>query len=130
MTDVKELKFCWQGSTSFESCHRGISPFSVPSSSLEVHQRLRSQVEEDVELATATTFADIRATRIRPPTCPAGDYYSLSQMLCSYIKLLMIMFGTACEHMTSATAIYFLLQERLSTFQVMTSKEQAGGTIN
>ena len=30
VTDVKELKFDWQGSTSFESCHRGISPFSVP----------------------------------------------------------------------------------------------------
>ena len=50
VTNVKELKFGWQGSTSFESCHGGISPFSVPSSSLEVHQRLRA-LEEDAELA-------------------------------------------------------------------------------
>ena len=123
VTDVKELKFGWQGSTSFESCHRGISPFSVPSSSLEVHQRLRA-LEEDTELATTTTLAEIRATRTRPPTCP-GDYYSLLQMLCSYIKLLMMMFGTACEHMTSATTIYFLLQERMSTFQMMTKEQVA-----
>ena len=123
VTDVKELKFGWQGSTSFESCHRGISPFSVPSSSLEVHQRLRA-LEEDAELATTTTLADIRATRTRPPTCP-GDYYSLLQMLCSYIKLLMMMFGTACEHMTSATTIYFLLQERMSTFQMITKEQVA-----
>ena len=48
VTDVKELKFGWQGSTLFESCHRGISPFSVLSSSLEVHQRLRA-LEEDAD---------------------------------------------------------------------------------
>ena len=42
VTDVKKLKFGWQGSTSFESYQRGISPFSVPSSLLEVHQRLRA----------------------------------------------------------------------------------------
>ena len=122
VTDVKELKFGWQGITSFESCHRGISPFSVPSSSLEVHQRLRA-LEEDAELAT-TTLADIRATRTRSPTCP-GDYYSLLQMLCSYIKLLMMMFGTACEHVTSATPIFFLLQERMATFHVMTRDQVA-----
>ena len=123
VTDVKELKFGWQGSTSFESCHRGISPFSVPSSSLEVHQQLRA-LEEDSELATTTTLADIKASRTRPPTFPC-DYYSLLQMLCSYIKLLMMMFGSAYEHMTSATTICFLLQERMATFQLMTKNQVA-----
>ena len=119
---VKELKFGWQGSTSFESCHRGISPFSVPSSSLEVHQGLRTL--EDAELATTTTLDDIRATRTRPPMC-SGDYYSLLQMMFSYIKLLMMMFESACEHMTSATTIYFLLQEHRATFQLMTKIQGA-----
>ena len=73
VTNFKELKFGCQGSTSFESCHRGISPFSVPSSSLEVHRRLRA-LEEDTELATTTTLVNIWATRTLPPTCP-GDYY-------------------------------------------------------
>ena len=119
--NVKELKFGWQGSTSFESYQRGISPFSVPSSLLEVHQRLRA-LEEDTELATTTTLADIRATRTQTPTCP-GNYYSLLQMLCTYIKLLMMMFGSACEHMMSATTISFLLQERMTTFQLMTKNQ-------
>jgi hypothetical protein len=99
VSDVKDLKFGWQGSSSFESCHRGISPFSVPSSSIEVHQQLRA-LEEDAELATTTTLADVCATRTRPPPCPS-NYYSLLQMLCAYIKFLMMMFGSACEHMTS-----------------------------
>ena len=46
-------------------------------------------------------------------------------MLCYYIKLLMMMFGTACKHMTSATTIYFLLQEHMSTFPVMTKEQVA-----
>jgi hypothetical protein len=49
VSDMKDLKFGWQGSNAFESCHRGISPFSVPHSSIEVHQRLRA-LEEDADL--------------------------------------------------------------------------------
>jgi hypothetical protein len=123
VTDVKELRFGWQGSSAFESCHRGISPFSVPSSSMEVHQRLRA-LEEDAELATTTTLADVRATRTKPPPCPK-DYYSMLQMLCAYIKLLMMMFGSACEHMTNVTTTYFLLQERVSTFQAVGKNQVA-----
>ena len=123
MTGVKELKLDWQSSTSFESCYRGTFPFSIPSSSIEVHQRLRA-LEEDVNLATTTTLADIWATWTQPPLCP-DDYYSLLQMMFSYIKLLMMMFESACEHMTSATTIYFLLQEHRATFQLMTKIQGA-----
>jgi hypothetical protein len=47
---MKDLKFGWQGNNAFESCHRGISPFSVPHSSIEVRQRLRA-LEEDADQA-------------------------------------------------------------------------------
>ena len=102
---VNELKFCWQGTTttSFKSCHRGISLFSVPYGLLKVHQQLRA-LEEDAELASTTTLANIRSTRTRRPMCP-GNYYILLQMLCSYIELLMMMFGSACEHMPIATTL-------------------------
>ena len=103
VTGLKELKFRWQGSTSFKSCHRGISLFSVPYGLLKVHQQLRA-LEEDAELASTTTLANIRSTRTRRPMCP-GNYYILLQMLCSYIELLMMMFGSACEHMPIATTL-------------------------
>ena len=117
VSDVKDLKFGWQGSSSFESCHRGISPFAVPHSSIEVHQRLRA-LEDEVEQATTTTISDVRATRTKPPPCPT-DYYSLLQMLCAYIKLLMMLFGNSCEHMANVTVIYFLIQERVAIFERM-----------
>ena len=68
VTNVKDLKFVWQGRISFESCHRGISPFSVPSSSIEVHQWLSRVLKEDAKLATMATLADVHVTRTRPPT--------------------------------------------------------------
>lgn len=117
VSDMKDLKFGWQGSNAFESCHRGISPFAVPHSSIEVHQRLRA-LEEDAAQATTTTLADVRATRTRPPPCPT-DYYGLLQMLCAYIKLLMMMFGSSCEHMRNVTTIYYLIKDKMSTFELL-----------
>ena len=37
----------------------------------------------------------------------------------------MMMFGTACEHMASVTIVYFLLQECMATFQVITKDQVA-----
>jgi hypothetical protein len=117
VSDMKDLKFGWQGSNAFESCHRGISPFSVPHSSVDVHQRLRA-LEEDTAQATTTTLADVRATRTRPLPCPT-DYYGLLQMLCTFIKLLMMMFGLSCEHMANVTTIYFLVKDKMVIFERM-----------
>jgi hypothetical protein len=102
---VNDLKLGWQGSNAYDSCHRGISPFLVPHSSIEAHQWLRA-LEEDAEQATrTTTIADVRATRTKPPPCRT-DYYGLLQMLCAYIKLLMMLFGNRCEHiMANVTTI-------------------------
>jgi hypothetical protein len=115
--DMKDLKFGWQGSNTFESCHREISPFSVPHSSIEVHQRLWT-LEEDADQATTTTLADVRATRTRSPPCPT-NYYGLLQMLCAYIKLIMMMFGRLCEHMANVTTIYFLMKDKMAIFESM-----------
>ena len=73
---------------------------------------------------TTTTLAGARATRTRPPPCPS-DYYSLLQMLRTFIKLLMMMFGSACKHTMNVTAIYFLLQEQMTAFQATDKKQVA-----
>jgi hypothetical protein len=117
VSDMKDLKFSWQGSNAFESCYQGISPFSVPHSSIEAHQRLRA-LEGDTDQATTTTLADVKATRTRLPPCPP-NYYGLLQMLCAYIKLLMMMFGRSCEHMANVMTIYFLVKDKMAIFERM-----------
>jgi hypothetical protein len=124
VNDIKDLKLEWQGSNAYDSCHQGISPFSVPHSWIEAHQRLRALEEEDTEQATTTTIADVRATRTKPPPCPT-DYYGLLQMLCAYIKLLMMLFRNRCEHMANVTTIYFLIRDKMAIFERMEKKHVA-----
>ena len=99
--------------------------FICPLHLFEVHQQLRALMEKDANLATTTTLANIRATRTWPPTCPDGYYSLLQIMMCLYIRLLMMMFVSACEHMTSVTTIHFLIQEPMATFQLMNKTQVA-----
>jgi hypothetical protein len=123
VSDVKDIKFGWQESHAYASSHRGISPFAVPHTSIETHSALRA-LEEDSAAATSTTIADVRAARTGPPPCPS-DYYSLLQMLCSYIKLLMMLFGARCEHLGQVLQIYSIIQRRVGMFQTVTKVQVA-----
>jgi hypothetical protein len=95
----------------------------MPHTSIEAHQQLRA-LEEDSARATSTTIADIRATRTKPPPCPT-EYYSMLQMLCAYIKLLIMLFGPRCEHMAHVTTIFFLVKERMAMYERMTRNQVA-----
>jgi hypothetical protein len=121
--DVKALKFAWQGSSAFESCHRGISPFAVPCSSTEVQQRLRAE-EEDAEMATTTTIADVRASRTKPPPCPT-DCCGMLKMICACVKLLMILSGDGCEHLMNVTAMPCLVLDRHTVCQSISRNKVA-----
>jgi hypothetical protein len=121
VSDIKDTKFGWQESQAYATCHRGISPFNLPHTSIESHQALRA-LEEDAAMATSTTISDMKAARTGPPPCPT-DYYGLLQLMCSYMKLLMMLFGANCDHLIQVSTIYFLIKERVSMFQLM-SKEQ------
>lgn len=121
--DVKDVNFGWQGVLAFDGCHRGISPFAVPHHSMEAAQRLRA-VEEEADSVTTTTIADVRAARSKPPPCPTG-YYDLLQMLSMYIKLLMMLFGSMCDHMIHATSIFYLLRDQMATFEHIDGKQVA-----
>ena len=47
------------------------------------------------------------------------------QMLHACIKLLMMLFGSACEHMTSVTTICFLIEELMAAFQALDKTQVA-----
>jgi hypothetical protein len=45
------------------------------------------------------------------------------QMMCAYIKLLMMLFGSACEHMANVTTIFFLVKDRMAMFEKISSHQ-------
>jgi hypothetical protein len=44
-------------------------------------------------------------------------------MICSYMKLMMVLFGADCDRLAQVSAIYFCVKERVAMFQLVT-KEQ------
>ena len=55
----------------------------------------------------------------------AQRHYGLLQMLGSYVKFLMMLFGPRCDHLAQVSAMCFCLLGRVAMFQKMT-KEQVG----
>jgi hypothetical protein len=123
VSDVKDVNFGWQANQAYASCHRGISPFAVPHTSIESHAALRD-LEEDAELATTTTLADVRASRTGPPACPSG-YYSFLQMLGAYIKLLIMLFGAQCSHLAHVMRIHNIFHAGAAMYQRVSSVQVA-----
>jgi hypothetical protein len=41
----------------------------------------------------------------------------LQMLLCAYIKLLMMVFGSSCEYMPQVTTIFFLVKDRMAMFE-------------
>jgi hypothetical protein len=123
VSDVKDVNFGWQQNQAYASCHRGVSPFAVPHTSIESHSALRD-LEEDAERATTTTLADVRAARTGPPACPNG-YYSFLQMLGAYIKLLIMMFGAHCGHLAHVLRIHQIFHSGAAMYQRVSSVQVA-----
>jgi hypothetical protein len=90
----------------------------VPHTPIESHSALHA-LEEDSAAATTTTIADVRAAHTGPLQCPT-EYYTFLQMLCAYIKLVMMLFGSQCEHLAQVLQIYSIFQRRVDMFQLVT----------
>jgi hypothetical protein len=103
------------------SCHQGISPFTVPHTSIETHQECRAL--EDVAQATSMTIANSRATGTGLCPCPA-KYYGLLQMLCTNIKLLMLLFDSVCSHMVQGTTIFLLMKDWMAMCERMMRNQE------
>jgi hypothetical protein len=58
------------------------------------------------------------------PPCPT-DYCGLLHMLCSYMKLLMVLFSADCDHLAQVSSIYFCVKERVGMFQLVTKEQVA-----
>jgi hypothetical protein len=49
----------------------------------------------------------------------------LLQMMCAYIKLLMMLFGARCNHLAQVSTVYFIVKKRVAMFQLMTKEQVA-----
>ena len=121
--DVKDLRFGWNGDLSFETCHRGISPFAVVSVSQESASR-RKRAQERALRATHLTPSDIEGLETAPGVCPHG-YDGLLRLLAAYLLFIVVLGGRSSNHYLEVIAIRRALCKQLAIYEKMTPADVA-----
>ena len=110
--DMKDLKLGWGNKNAHDTCHRGTSPFAVLQVSMD-QQTKRRKTQERADRATYLSTEDVRALEAEPGCCP-GSYYAMLTLLRRYIRLLTVLFGAGCSHLTEVQGIYQVLAEKVA----------------
>jgi hypothetical protein len=116
--DMKDLKFGWGNENTYDTCHRGISPFAVLQVSVE-QQNKRRKVQERANRATHLSTEDVRSMEADPGYCP-GSYYGMLNLIKRYIRLLTVFFGPGCGHLLEVQGVYQMLADKSAVYETMT----------
>jgi hypothetical protein len=118
--DVKDLKLGWGNENTYDTCNRGISPFAVLQVTMD-QQTKRRKTQERAERATYLSTDDVRALEAEPGCCPSS-YFGMLNLLRRYIRLLTVLFGAGCSHLTEVQGVYQVLAEKAAVYEVMTTE--------
>jgi hypothetical protein len=119
--NIKEdLKLGWGNENVHDTCHRGMSPFAVLQVSVD-QQTKRRKTQEQADRATYLSTEDVRALEAKPGCCP-GSYYAMLTLLRRYIRLLTVLFGAGCSHLTEVQGIYQVLAEKVAVYETMSAE--------
>ena len=118
--DMKDLKFGWGNENTHDTCHRGISPFAVLQVSMD-QQTKRRKTQERADRATYLSTDDVRALEAEPGCCP-GSYHGMTNLLRRYIRLLTVLFGAGCSHLTEVQGVYQVLAEKIAVYETMSAE--------
>lgn len=97
--DMKDLKFGWGNENTHNTCHCWISPFAVLQVSMD-QQTKRCRTQERADWATFLSTDNIRALEAKPGCCLASYHGMMINLLKRYIRLLTVLLGAGCSHLT------------------------------
>lgn len=121
--DVKDLAFGYGGDLSYETCHRGLSPFAVIAVSME-QQSKRKRQQELARRATTVSVSDIQALETEPGQCPHG-YSGLMEVLRRYASLLVILVGQYATHYIEIRQVIQTLRRMTAVYESMPPQDVA-----
>jgi hypothetical protein len=124
VSDFLELKFgYYDGDICYASCHRGLSPFTVPQLSMEQTNK-RRRYDLQLERVTTITIKDAAITESIPSASPA-NYAALTKQLEAYVRLGHGLVGARCEHFIQVNKIRMVLATHYDQWTDMTATECA-----
>jgi hypothetical protein len=117
--DLKDLRFGYGNENTYDTCHRGISPFAVLQVSME-QQNKRRKIQERADRATHLSTDDVREMEAEPGSCPS-TYFSMLSLLRKYIRLLTVLFGPGCAHLAEVQGVYQILSAKSAVYEKITA---------
>jgi hypothetical protein len=122
--DVKDLAFGYGGDKSYETCHRGISPFAVIPISAEA-AAARNRLQDRQSRVSFLTAQDALESESLPGRCPS-TYDGLQRALLGYQTFLRLLFGGYCAHLLEVERIRRTLCVKIDSFSAMSPSHVAG----
>jgi hypothetical protein len=121
--DLKELNFGYNNDLSYDTSHRGISPFTVIGvSMLEASKRRRHA--DRFYRTSQLTLAEVAQSETTPDALPT-EYHGLVNLLRRYVTFLRLLVGERCGHYTEVLRIAAELNARQYVFETLDSRQIA-----
>eukprot|EP00978_Attheya_sp_CCMP212_P010914 scaffold26571_cov52-Attheya_sp.AAC.6 len=114
--DFKALNFGFGGDTSYDTCHRGLSPFVVAAVSQE-NARYQRRMQERTRRSTHLSLDDAASLESIPGACPT-TYDGLIRLMTTYMTFLAKTVGVRCPHHTEMRAIRKILLHKVATYEI------------
>jgi hypothetical protein len=121
--DIKNLNFGHDNDISYESSHRGISPFTVIGVSMETASRRRRQAERYTRTSNLT-LAEVTMADTTPDPIPK-DYHGTVNLLRRYTMFLQHTVGLRSDHYLEVRRITAELNNQQQVFEALSSRQIA-----
>jgi hypothetical protein len=115
--DVKELNFGYNNDWSYDTCHRGLSPFAVIGVSMATASKRRRHADRFTRTSNLT-LAEVAQSETSPDPLPT-EYHGLVNLLRRYVELLRHLVGERSGHFVEVMRITAELNSRQSIFEAL-----------
>jgi hypothetical protein len=121
--DIKELSFGFNNDLSYDTSHRGISPFTVIGVSMMVASKRRRHADR-FSRTSNLTLAEVTQSETTPDALPT-DYHGLVNLLRRYVGFLRLIVGERSGHYIEVLRIAAELNARQYVFEAIDPRQIA-----
>jgi hypothetical protein len=121
--DIKELNFGYSNDWSYDTCHRGLSPFAVIGVSMATASKRRRQADRFTR-TTNLTLNEVTQAETSPDPLPT-EYHGLVNLLRRYVELLRHLVGERSGHFVEVMRITAELNARQFIFEALEPNQVA-----
>jgi hypothetical protein len=119
--DLKELNFGYSNDLSYDTCHRGISPFAVIGVSMATASKRRRHADRFARTSNLT-LAEVAQAETTPDALPQ-EYHGLVNLLRRYVEFLRHVVGERSGHYVEVLRIAAELNTHQHVFEYLGTKQ-------